>query len=106
MNREYRDEELRDSVAVPAGVQQAVRKSCLDPDFKNRLLGQPAETLRTEGFEVQPGLDVEVMQDTDEVLHLVLPFNATSSAMELSDKQLASVVGGGRKTATSKSMYS
>jgi len=106
MVREYRDDELRNSVLLPDGVREAVRKSCLDPSFKNLLLGQPAETLRTEGVDMQAGMEVEVLQDTDEVLHLVLPFNGMPSTFELSDAQLAAVVGGGRKTATSKSMYS
>ena len=47
-----------------------------------------------------------MLQDSDEVLHLVLPFNAMPSEVELSDKQLASVVRGGRKTASAKTMYS
>ena len=106
MVREYRDEELRSSVVVPVGVANAVRKSCLDRQFKDRLQEQPAETLRAEGYHVPPGMEVEVLQDTDETLHLVLPFNAMSSKTELSDAELSSVVGGGRKTSTGKSMYS
>ena len=106
MIRDYQDDELRNSLALPSSVQEAVRKSCLDQSFKNRLLGQPTETLRTEGFDMPPGVEVEVLEDSDEVLHLVLPFNALSSTAELSDKELASVVGGGRKIPTSKSTYS
>jgi nitrile hydratase alpha subunit len=106
MNRDYRDEELRDSVVLPHSVKEAVRKSCLDQTFKSRLLGQPTETLRTEGCDLPPGVAVEVLQDTAEVLHLVLPFKGMSSEVELSDEKLALVVGGSRKTATSKSMYS
>jgi hypothetical protein len=103
---EYRDDELRNSVVIPVGVKEAVRKSCLDQRFKDRLLGRPTQTLRSEGFDLPPGIEVEVLQDYDEVLHLVLPFNAMPSEVELSDKQLASVVGGGRKTASAKTMYS
>ena len=106
MNREYRDDELRDSVALPLAVKVALRKSCGDTTFRTRLVGQPTETLRAEGCELPPGVQVEVLQDTDEVLHLVLPFNAMSSHAELSDAALATVVGGGRKTSTGKSMYS
>jgi hypothetical protein len=106
MIRNYRDVELRDSVVIPVGVKEAVRKSCLDQGFRQRLVGQPAETLRIEGYNLPPGIEVEVLQDTDEVLHLVLPFNAMFSAAELSDAELATVVGGSHKTATAKSMYS
>ena len=49
---------------------------------------------------------MEVLQDTDEVVHLVLPFNAMSSETELSDALLASIVGGGRKTTTAMSGFS
>ena len=106
MIRDYQDDELRDSVVLPVSVKETVRKSCLDQRLKDRLLGQPTETLRTEGNDLPPGVEVEVLQDTDEVLHLVLPFNGMSSGVELSDAKLASVVGGGRKIPTSKSMYS
>ena len=106
MIRDYQDDELRNSVVLPASVKEAVRKSCLDQGFKNRLQGQPNATLRTEGYDLPPGVEVEVLEDTDAVLHLVLPFNAMSSKAELSDADLASVVGGGRKIPTSKSTYS
>ena len=106
MIREYQDHELRDSVVLPSSVKEAVRKSCLDRNFKDRLLEQPTDTLRTEGFDIPPGVEVEVLEDSDELLHLVLPFNGMSSGVELSDAKLASVVGGGRKIPTSKSMYS
>ena len=106
MNRTYRDDELRDSVVLPESVQGAVTKCCLDQSFKNRLLGRPTETLRAEGFDMAPGIEVELVEDTDEVLHLVIPFNASSTKAELSDSELASVVGGGRRIPTSKSSYS
>jgi hypothetical protein len=106
MIREYRDEELRDSVILPVSIQEAVTKSCLDQRFKDRLLGQPTETLRIEGFDLPPGVEVEVLQDSDDVLHLVLPFNPMASKVELSDAELASVVGGGRRIPSSKSSYS
>ena len=106
MTGEYRDDELRNSVVLPPSVKEALRKSCQDASFRSRLAGQPSETLRAEGYDIPPGVEVEVLQDTDEVLHLVLPFNAMASKVELSDAQLASVVGGSHKTATSKSMYS
>jgi hypothetical protein len=106
MMREYQDDELRDSVVIPVSVKEVVRKSCLDPGFKHRLQGRPTATLRAEGYNLPPGIEVEVLQDSDDVLHLVLPFNAISLNAELSDAELASVVGGGRKTATAKTMYS
>jgi hypothetical protein len=106
MLRDYRDDELRGSVVFPVSVKEAIRKSCLDDNFKNHLLGQPTETLRSGDFNLPPGVEVEVLQDTDEVVHLVLPFNAMSSETELSDALLASIVGGGRKTTTAMSGFS
>jgi hypothetical protein len=103
---EYRDDEVRNSVVIPVGVKEAVRKSCLDQDFRKRLVGQPTAILRTEGVDLPPGIEVEVLEDTDEILHLVLPFNTMVSKAELSDAELASVVGGGRRIPGSKSMYS
>ena len=106
MAGEYRDDELRNSVTLPSPVKEAVRKSCRDSAFRSRLVGQPTRTLRAEGYHFPPEVEVEVLQDTDEVLHLVLPFNAMTSKVELSDAELSSVVGGGRRTSTPKSMYS
>ena len=106
MTEEYRDDELRNSVALPPSVKEAVRKSCRDTAFRSRLVGQPTDTLRAEGYDLPPGVQVEVLQDTDEVLHLVLPFPEISSHAELSDAALATVVGGGRRIPGSKSSYS
>jgi hypothetical protein len=106
MIRDYRDDELRDSVAFPISVKEAIRKSCLDQGLKNRLLSQPTETLRSEGFDLPPGVEVEVLEDTDNVVHLVLLFNAMSSGTELSDALLATIVGGGRKRGTAMSGFS
>jgi hypothetical protein len=106
MIREYRDDELRNSVAFPDSVKEAIRKSCVDQNFKNHLLSQPTETLRSRDFNLPPGVAVEVLQDTDEVLHLVLPFNAMSSETDLSDAVLAAIVGGGRKRGTAMSGFS
>ena len=39
MLRDYRDDELRGSVVFPVSVKEAIRKSCLDDNFKNHLLG-------------------------------------------------------------------
>ena len=106
MNREYLDDELRDSLEFPVSIKGAIRKSCQDQKFKSLLLSQPTETLKAEGWDLPSGVEVEVLQDTDEVLHLVLPFNGISSETELSDAQLASVAGGARRTSGSRSMFS
>jgi len=50
-----------------------VAKRGKDKAFRQRLLADPAETLREEGVEAQEGLTVRVVQDTVQVRHLVIP---------------------------------
>ena len=44
-----------------------------DEDFKQRLLAEPATVMREHGLEVLPGQTVKVVENTDEVLYLILP---------------------------------
>ena len=44
-----------------------------DEDFKRRLLADTMAVLREEGVEVRPGVEVRVLEQTDEVVHLVIP---------------------------------
>lgn len=74
-------------------MQEIISKAWMDEGFKKRLLADPSATLKGEGVEVPPGLEVRMVENTDKVFHLVLlqkPSNA-----ELSDEQLDNAAGGG-----------
>jgi hypothetical protein len=69
-----------------------VAKAWADDDFKSRLLSDPADTLRSEGWEFPAGATVSVVEAaaSPEQITLVLP----EKPAELSDEQLDAVAGG------------
>lgn len=62
-----------------------------DPTFKQRVLADPTAALGEQGISVPKGVEVRVVENTDSVVHLVLP---PSPADALSDEQLEAVAGG------------
>lgn len=62
-----------------------------DPSFKQKLLADPMETLKSEGIEVPSGLSVNVVENTDKIFNLVLPRNPKE---ELLDTELEGIAGG------------
>ncbi len=70
--------------------QQLIAKCWDDEAFKQRLLADPAGTLKAEGIEVPEGVRVQVVENTGQVSTLVIPARPT----DLSDELLAQVSGG------------
>ena len=52
---------------------QIVAEAWADPAFKRRLLADPAAVLRERGIELPAGMQVRVVEDTDQFTNLVLP---------------------------------
>jgi hypothetical protein len=73
-------------------MQQVIAKAWADEEFKQMLLADPAAALKQEGIAVPEGVQVKVVENTDNVFHLVLPPKQASD--ELSDQQLESAAGG------------
>jgi hypothetical protein len=71
---------------------QIVAKAWADETFKNRLLSNPSAVFQEVGLEVPQGLQVRVVENTDQILHFTLP--AKPREGELSDAELAGVSGG------------
>ena len=61
-----------------------------DSDFRQRLLAEPAGTLREEGFNIPPGVKVKVLENSADLIHLVLPARQDA----LSEEVLNKVTGG------------
>jgi|SRR5208282_1597007 len=68
---------------------QVVARAWSDAAFKKRLLAQPAAVLKEAGLESPEGSQVKVVENTDRVVHLVLP-----PAPELAEEELDRVSGG------------
>jgi hypothetical protein len=69
-----------------------VAKAWDDPALKQRLLADPAGVLQEHGLSLPAGVQVKVVENTDQVVHLTLP--AKPSPAELSLEELDRVAGG------------
>ncbi len=67
-----------------------VAKAWSDENLKERLIADPAAVLEENGIDVPYGIELKVVEDTDQVRHLVLP---ASPSDDLSDEELTCSVG-------------
>jgi Nitrile hydratase, alpha chain len=63
-----------------------------DEQLKQRLINDPVTVLRERGIHVPKSIEIKVVEDTDDVEHLVLPSEPLED--EMSYEQLAAVAGG------------
>jgi hypothetical protein len=71
-------------------MSQLIAKCWADEGFKRKALADPAATLKSEAVELPAGLSIKAHENTDKVVHLVIPAKPT----DLSDEDLDNVVGG------------
>lgn len=72
-------------------MSQLIAKCWVDKGFKQKLLTDPAATLKAEGVELPAGLSVKVLENTGNEYHLVIP----AKPMDLSEVDLGSGGGAG-----------
>jgi Nitrile hydratase, alpha chain len=70
---------------------QIVAKAWTDEAFKKRLLADPAAVLKDHGITPRPNVQVRVMENTTNLVHLILP---PKTSQELSEEDLKKVAGG------------
>jgi hypothetical protein len=64
-------------------IENIVERTWIDDIFRNRLLSDPAKVLRAEGVKIPQGVEVRIVEDTENVLHVVLPMKpAGQEALE------------------------
>lgn len=80
---------------------EIVARAWRDEAFKQQLLSNPKQVLTEAGMSVADGVELQVVQDTPTIRHLVLPV-APTGPQSLSEDELDLVSGGG-STATSGS---
>ncbi len=68
-----------------------VAKAWEDEAFKTKLLANPTEVFKDKGIEIPEGIEVRMVENTSEIMHLVLP---PAPSDELTDEELDSSVGG------------
>jgi hypothetical protein len=62
-----------------------VAKAWADEDYKKRLLSDAAEVLKEEGVNVPEGMGVRVVENTKNLVHMVLPAAPVSEAGAIED---------------------
>ena len=71
---------------------KVVARTWTDPAFKAQLLADPLATLAAAGLSIPPGVNVKVVENTDKLIHLVLPPPVADSG--LSELELEKIAGG------------
>ena len=82
--------QMQDQQERATGWAEIVAQTWQNPPFRQRVLTDPSSVLRERGIELPAGVQVRVVEDTDETIHLVLP----PPPGELSDEQLDELAGG------------
>ena len=57
---------------------KVVARAWTDDGFKQRLLSDPASVLNEAGLNVPDGVQVDAVENTDRLIHLVLPAKPTA----------------------------
>lgn len=52
---------------------QLVQQATEDAALRQRLIASPQQTLAAAGITLPEGIEVEIVENTDKVIHLVLP---------------------------------
>ncbi|GEM_PF-3253811 len=69
-----------------------VRKALSDAEFEKRLLADPGQVLKEEGWEIEEGMEIRVVQNTEKIRYLTLP-----AGPNLSDEELENVAAAGSR---------
>ena len=64
-----------------------------DEALKARFMADPKAVLKEHGLDVPDGIDVKVVENTDNTVHITMPA-PPSGGMDLSDDELSNAAGG------------
>ena len=65
-----------------------------DEALKSRLMSDPKAVLREHGLDVSDSLDVKLVENAEDCVHITLPAPPTHH-LDLSDDELSNAAGGG-----------
>ena len=71
---------------------KVIAKAWADDSYKQQLMADPAKKLKEEGVEVPRNIQLRIVEDSENLRHVVLP--PKPSSRELSAEEIAEVVGG------------
>ncbi len=78
-------------------IEKAIARAWTDADYKAKLLSDPRTALAEVGVEIPAGTTVQVVEDTADTQHLVLPV-APAETGEIAMEDLEKVAGGNLDT--------
>lgn len=87
----YKEENM-DKKKFQKEFDKMVAKAWGDNDFKTQLLSDPMKVFKDNGIEVLEGIEVRMVENTDDIVHFILPPKISN---ELTGDQLKGVAGGG-----------
>ena len=64
---------MSDNPDARAAMGRLIERSWRDPVFKRRLLADPGAVFAEEGFPVPPGTKIQVVEDSPNLHHFILP---------------------------------
>lgn len=79
---------------------EIVARAWRDQAFKQQLLANPKGILTEAGMSVPDSTELQVVEDTPTLRHLVLPVAPADGSSTLSEAELDLVAGGGSQTTT------
>lgn len=65
---------------------QLIAKCWSDDSFKQKLMSDPKSVLKENGVDIPEGLEVKMVENTDNVFHLVIPAKPDGLSDENLDK--------------------
>ena len=65
-----------------------------DEALKARFMSEPKDVLKEHGLDVPDGIDVKVVENKEDCVHITLPA-PPSGHMDLTNEELATAAGGG-----------
>jgi len=71
---------------------EIINKAAHDQVFKQRLLSNPVSVLKEYGIALEPGVTVEVVENTPRKHYLVLP--ESGAAKDLNEEEIRKISGG------------
>ena len=73
-------------------IGQVITKAWNDDSFKQRLLADTMAVLKEEGVQVPAGLEVKAVENTEKLVHMIIPLKPVSS--EFLDETLLLIAQG------------
>jgi hypothetical protein len=73
---------------------EIISKCWSDAGFKKRFVAEPKKVFAEFGMDLPADLEVKVVENSDNVMYLVIPPKPSETSGELSDSQLDAVSGG------------